>query len=210
MDLISLTLNRVLEFIKNPVCSRDKEMSLRDKGLMMFIILGLSFTINFVFVFLIGALEQFGLFSMEDHAINQMFDEFSPLIIMFLAIIIAPIFEELIFRAPITLFCKYKNVFRWVYYGLALAFGYVHITNYDMTTNVLLFSPILVAPQIILGLFLGLIRVQLGLLYAMIFHAVYNAILVIPGVTLLYFSESMPEKVESSTAVWTSYLYFYF
>jgi membrane protease YdiL (CAAX protease family) len=137
---------------------------------------------NFIFVMAIGTIEQVGLIDIEDHAVNQMFEDYSPMIIVLFAVILAPFFEELIFRAPLTLFCKYKKAFRWIFYAFALIFGYVHITNYELTTNVLLFSPILVGPQIILGLFLGVIRVKLGLIYAMFFHAFYNGILVIPSV----------------------------
>lgn len=182
MTDITSILQNIYEYIKNPTCQRDEELTLKEKGILLLIILGLSFVINFFFILLIGGLEQLGLFSMEDHAINKMFEELGPLLIIFFAVILAPVIEELIFRAPITLFCRYKKAFRWVFYGFALLFGYMHIANYELTTNVLLVSPILVGPQIILGLFLGLIRVKLGLLYSILFHAVYNAILVIPSV----------------------------
>jgi len=179
---ITTTLQNIYAYIKNPTCEQDEELTLKEKGVFLLIVLGLSFTINFLFVFLIGGLEQLGLFSMEEHAMSKMFEEFTPMLIVFAAVVMAPVLEELIFRAPITLFCKYKTNFRWIFYGFAIVFGYVHITNYELTTNVLLISPILVAPQIILGLFLGMVRVKFGLLYSILFHAVYNAILVIPGV----------------------------
>jgi len=152
MTDITSILQNIYAYIKNPTCQRDEELTLKEKGVLLLVILGLSFAINFFFILIIGGLEQLGLFSMENHAINKMFEDF------------------------------YKKAFRWIFYGFAILFGYVHISNYELTTNVLLISPILVAPQIILGLFLGLIRVRLGLIYAILFHAVYNAILVIPGV----------------------------
>ena len=182
MTDITSILQNIYAYIKNPTCHRDEDLSLKEKGVLMLVILGLSFAINFFFILLIGGLEQLGLFSMEEHAINKMFEELSPILIIIAAVLVAPLLEELIFRAPITLFCGYEKAFKWIFYGFAILFGYVHISNYELTTNVLLISPILVAPQIILGLFLGLIRVRLGLIYAILFHAVYNAILVIPGV----------------------------
>ncbi len=188
MTDITSILQNIYTYIKNPTCERHEDLTVKDKGTLLLIILGLAFVINFFFILLIGGLEQLGLFSMEDHAINKMFENLSPLIIIFTAVVVAPVIEELIFRAPITLFCGSGKTFRWIFYGFAILFGYVHITNYELTTNVLLISPVLVAPQIILGLLLGMIRVKLGLIYSIIFHAVYNAILVIPGV-LLYTPE---------------------
>ena len=102
------------------------------------------------------------------------------------AVIIAPLFEELVFRAPITLF---KNAdarwFKIVFYAFAVVFGFIHISNYEMNTTNLLLMPLLCAPQIIAGLFLGLIRVKVGLLYSMLFHALYNGVLIIP--VILYY-----------------------
>ena len=187
MDITSI-LKNIYAYIKNPTCDRNKDLTLKEKATLMIIILGLAFVINFFFILIIGGLEQLGLFSMEDHAINKMFEDLSPILIIVAAVVIAPILEELIFRAPITLFCDSGKSFKWIFYGFAIIFGYIHITNYDLTTNVLLISPILVAPQIILGLLLGLIRVKLGLIYSILFHAVYNAILIIPSV-LLYTPE---------------------
>lgn len=188
MEEIKATLKNIYTYIKAPTCERDEKLSLKEKGVFLLIVLGLSYALNILFIMLIAGLEQLGLFSMEDHAINKMFEDLSPMIILITAIVAAPVIEELIFRAPITLFCRYKRSFRWIFYGFALLFGYVHITNYELTTNVLLISPILVAPQIILGLLLGMIRVRLGLIYAILFHAVYNGLLVIPSV-LLYTPE---------------------
>jgi len=184
MTNIPSTLQHIFAYIKQPNCEQAKDLTAKEKGLLLLVILGLSFALNFVFILLISGLEQLGLFSMKDHAINKMFEDFPPIFIIISAVVVAPILEELIFRAPITLFCSSGKTFKWIFYGFAIVFGYMHIANYDLTTNVLLISPILVAPQIVLGLFLGLIRVRLGLLYSILFHAVYNAILVVPSVLL--------------------------
>ncbi|WP_435264277.1 CPBP family glutamic-type intramembrane protease [Tenacibaculum sp. nBUS_03] len=54
-------------------------------------------------------------------------------------------------------------------------FGLVHITNYTLTTNVILLTPFLIAPQTILGGYLGFIRVRFGLHWSILLHACYNA-----------------------------------
>lgn len=56
----------------------------------------------------------------------------------------------------------------------------MHISNFEMSTQVLLFSPLLVAPQISVGFLLGYIRVKFGLLWSMALHAIYNMVLVVP------------------------------
>jgi len=182
MEDIPVIIKKVFNYIKNPHCNFEETNTTKDIVKTLLTILGLSFILNFFFIIIIGSLEQLGLFSMDNHAVSKMFEDYSPIMVIFMAVVLAPVFEELIFRAPITLFCKYKSAFRWIFYGFALAFGYIHIFNYELNTTILLLSPILVAPQIILGFFLGYIRVRFGLLYAILFHAVYNAILTVPSV----------------------------
>jgi hypothetical protein len=47
-----------------------------------------------------------------------------------------------------------------------------------------LLSPLLVAPQLTVGVFLGFIRVRFGLNWAIALHAFYNLILVGPAILL--------------------------
>ena len=56
----------------------------------------------------------------------------------------------------------------------------MHISNFEMTKQVLLFSPLLVAPQISVGFLLGYIRVRFGLIWSMALHACYNMVLIVP------------------------------
>lgn len=58
-------------------------------------------------------------------------------------------------------------------------FGYLHITNYKITPNLLLFSPIILANYIIGGLIISFIRVRYGLMYAIAFHITYNSIFIV-------------------------------
>jgi uncharacterized protein len=68
----------------------------------------------------------------------------------------------------------------------AFFFGIVHLGNYrdfDFLSN-FHWVPFLVLIQFGLGLLLSFIRLHYGLLKAMLFHAVYNAVLVVPAVFL--------------------------
>lgn len=175
------TLNSILVYLKNPICSPLEDLPTTDKLKIVGKVLMLSIAVSFFLAIIIGVLSQAGVFDIDEHASNKLFEEYSPFVVIFLVTIAAPILEELIFRAPITLFRKNVKQFKYVFYAFALVFGFVHITNYELTPSVLLFSPILVSPQICLGLFLGYLRVRLGLIYSILLHMSFNAFLSVPS-----------------------------
>lgn len=174
----------IFSYLKKPTC-RALELSIPEKLKVVFKTLILALAISFLLSIIITILESFGVFSMDQHASTDLFKEYSPPVILFIVAFAAPVVEELIFRAPLTLFCRHQKYFRLAFYVFTLLFGYIHIFNFDITIKILIFSPILVAPQIILGGFLGFLRVRLGLVYAMILHALFNATLVVPSLFLL-------------------------
>ena len=118
-------------------------------------------------------------FDSENHAVIEMFNSYSAAMIFFLAVIIAPLLEELIFRAPLGLFKK-SEYFKHAFYISVLLFGLIHIGNFQDIEGYYWLIPILVAPQISAGIFLGFIRTKLGLLWSMLLHAVHNLILLGP------------------------------
>ena len=61
-------------------------------------------------------------------------ERYSKPMIFFMIVIIAPIFEEIFFRAPLTLFKKAKS-FKNAFYVFAIIFGFIHLTNYKISTN---------------------------------------------------------------------------
>ncbi len=72
--------------------------------------------------------------------------------------------------------------FKFFYYFSIISFGFLHITNFtfeEVNVWILLCSPLLVAPQCILGAIIGFIRVKFGFTYAIGFHASYNGVLVL-------------------------------
>lgn len=58
-------------------------------------------------------------------------------------------------------------------------FGYLHLFNYRISTNLMIFSPIFLANFIIGGFILGFIRIRYGFFYCILFHIVYNSIFII-------------------------------
>lgn len=71
----------------------------------------------------------------------------------------------------------WKNYFPLVYYGLALCFGLVHLSNFQnlRIAHYLLF-PLIVSNQIIMGLIFGYVRVTFknGFIYSILLHFLIN------------------------------------
>ena len=69
-------------------------------------------------------------------------------------------------------FIKYYMHF---FYFTAVVFGLLHISNFTgLTFMNFMWAPIIVIPQIIMGLFFGYIRVTYGFFYSTIFHSLVN------------------------------------
>jgi membrane protease YdiL (CAAX protease family) len=68
-----------------------------------------------------------------------------------------------------------SSKFKYIFYASALFFGLVHSSNFTGNVYVIAaFSLILGGPQIALGLILGYIRMNYGLIYSILFHMLVN------------------------------------
>ncbi len=170
------TVTELFAYIKNPVLGKDENTNFTYRLKKFFSIFIISLITSFFFTICIAIIEESGFISTENHAAESLLKELSAFHFFIFAVVIAPILEESIFRAPLTLF-KNKKAFKIAFYTLALLFGFIHITNYEITTNILLFSPILIAPQVFAGFYFGFIRVRFGLLWSIALHATYNGLL---------------------------------
>ncbi len=63
-----------------------------------------------------------------------------------------------------------------IFYTSLLTFGYIHLGNYELTAELLLFSPIIVLPKILGGLLYSYLRLSSGIILAICFHAFNNGI----------------------------------
>ncbi len=163
-------------FLKNPALERDADVGFFNKIVQFSLLLVACFMISFSLSIIIGIIYQSGLIENEYHAFDEL-KELTGYKVLLLAAVLARLIEETIFRAPLILF-KNPRALKIAFYSLAILFGYVHLFNYQVDTRILLFSPILVAPQMILGLIFGFVRIRLGFFWAVAMHAVYNGILV--------------------------------
>ncbi len=173
-------LKEVWAFVKNPVYREDSEVEFKYRfsffvRMLFFAILFSAFLGLFV-QFLEEALK----IETGEHPIIDQFLKHNALYIILVVVIIAPILEELVFRGPMIWFRKSKT-FKYVFYFLTLTFGAVHLGNYDST---IWFGLLLITPQISVGVFLGFLRVKLGLLWAMALHACYNLVFAGPIIVM--------------------------
>jgi len=102
------------------------------------------------------------------------------LIGIILSVILFFVFYSLFFfkRDKIELFISSK--FRYLFYASALFFGLIHAANFTGNIYVIIgFSLILGGPQIVLGLILGFIRMNYGLIYSILFHMMVNTALLL-------------------------------
>lgn len=76
-------------------------------------------------------------------------------------------------KRPEVLDTAVKTVFPYAFWGSCLAFGLMHLANYE-AGNMGLLLPLAVLPQFLIGVILGYVRMRFGLLCAMGFHGAYN------------------------------------
>lgn len=171
------TLDELIAYVKNPTNQQDPNTRFLYRLKKVGSILSICFASTFILTILLSFLEGLGLLETGKHAIEDILNTKNDLLFFVLAVIVAPLVEETIFRAPLTLFKSPKN-FRIAFYTSTFLFGYMHLFNYELTSNVLIFSPILVAPQLVIGWYLGFARIRFGLLWSIVLHGTYNGILV--------------------------------
>lgn len=199
------------QFVKKPIEERDQKQNNGYKLGQLCSILILDLAIMFVLILLISVVEEIGLIDADSHKVLD-FMQSKPLLGLFSAVIIAPIFEEFFFRtyivkrySPIRLIAFLSDTFgiyskekifptlesfwdryyTYMVYFSAVVFAFVHIFNYELSTNIWLLSPVLVAPQFVMGLILAYFRVRFGLFWSMCFHALHNLVLIGPAIFFL-------------------------
>lgn len=176
-------INNLFDFFKSPVYKIDKELNLKYKFIFLGQLLAIALFFSLSIALLMGIMEKTTELDLGKHAMDLLFDDYSPAIIFLVVVLLAPILEELFFRGPLYLFRR-SPYFGLIFYLFSIAFGFYHITNFEITPTVLYLSPLLVSPQLFIGLLLGYIRVRLGLEWAILLHACYNFVLIGPIILL--------------------------
>ncbi|KAB2813723.1 CPBP family intramembrane glutamic endopeptidase [Phaeocystidibacter luteus] len=86
---------------------------------------------------------------------------------------------------------------RW-FYGSAILFGAIHLGNFGLAAGALLF----ILPQVILGLTIGLVRVQRGFWFGVLFHALWNGTISMLLLVPYFDSEEKVEEGDAFYATW--------
>ncbi len=107
------------------------------------------------------------------HALEGLLESGSFIMVYVLAVFIAPILEELIFRYPLGFFKRFTGV---AFYLSTFLFAALHIFNFELEGTMWFYLPILVLPQFILGLYLGFVRLKSNVGGSILVHAYNNAI----------------------------------
>ena len=204
-DVIVMTFHALWRFIKKPVELSEDKASLQLKIGTCGALFLIQIPPLLVLMALVGGLEQLGLWDEDMHSLQKIFQEMEPVLIFFFAVIMAPLLEEVMFRLILRFRSNFlilwsihigvalhlgqkrsllkiarkvwDKFYGWIFYLMALAFGLMHIMNFEPSLNIYLLAPILVAPQILIGINLGYLRVRFGLIWSILFHAFYNGVL---------------------------------
>ncbi len=169
-------LRHVWRFILKPSYVPYSHLNLRLKWRIFLNVLGWNFAFGIGLAFFFNGIAFLLNIEIGDHKVEELFEKYSMPGILILMVLVAPIIEEILFRGPLVFF-KRSSYFPWIYYVSSLLFGLVHLGNFENAKDLLWLTPILVAPQIIMGFFLGYLRVRLGLRYAILMHMSHNGIL---------------------------------
>ena len=204
-DVIVMTFHALWRFIKKPVELSEDKASLQLKIGTCGALFLIQIPPLLVLMALVGGLEQLGLWDEDMHSLQKIFQEMEPVLIFFFAVIMAPLLEEVMFRLILRFRSNFLILWSihigvalhlgqkrsllktarkvWdkfygrVFYLMTMAFGLMHIMNFEPSLNIYLLEPILVAPQILIGINLGYLRVRFGLIWSILFHAFYNGVL---------------------------------
>ena len=204
-DVIVMTFHALWRFIKKPVELSEDKASLQLKIGTCGALFLIQIPPLLVLMALIGGLEQLGLWDEDMHSLQKIFQEMEPVLIFFFAVIMVPLLEEVMFRLILRFRSNFlilwsihigvalqlgqkrsllktarkvwDKFYDWVFYLMTMAFGLMHIMNFEPSLNIYLLAPILVAPQILIGINLGYLRVRFGLIWSILFHAFYNGVL---------------------------------
>lgn len=207
------TFENLLSFLKAPYRA-ETYSDIKISDFLFLLLITILIVVPYAFILEWAGMDQF------DNIMLELLEK-NKWLLAILAIFLAPLIEEPIFRLHLDL---KKSSIWWglglslfmisgVWYPVALIWGYliflyviiskglkpdlkfvvycssalfalVHMTNFTEFDYGKYFYlvPFLVAAQFVVGLVLSYIRLNHGMKWAIIFHGVYNAVLIIPAV----------------------------
>ncbi len=173
------TFRQLGQFLRNPLYEEDENHNFRYRLIILLKLVGWALLLSFVLFSVIMLTEHLFQLDFGQHASEELMNEYPTAVILLLIVIIAPFAEELFFRGPLVWF-RNKPIFKYIFFLSVILFGAIHLTNFSDVMKHLWVAPLLVSPQLSLGIFTGFIRVRFGLIWSIALHALYNLILSMP------------------------------
>lgn len=201
---LKIVFNDFIAFLKSPGEESTPDRSASSKLKHIALLYLIELPVILAFIAILSLLKHYKLFDIGKHMGDDLLFKFSYGAILFLAVIVAPLIEETLFRLPLRYHRNYvlrlivwcisitglvgkvklkqsvqrfwKTSFAWFFYGMAITFALIHMTNYANAKSLILLAPLLTITQLFGGLIMGYIRVKLGFMWGVTYHAAHNFI----------------------------------
>lgn len=211
MQAILYEIKKINRFIKHPVEFFSEQLTGKDK--VRVFLAALLYKVLFVSVILslLYVVDKYLL-------VLQMPLSDTKLWMIFLyAVIISPLFEEIIFRLPLRydkswVWRKIESLFRleprvlwtqnysYILYTSVFLFGIIHLTNYGNKEILFyLIAPLIVGSQLFGGLLLSYTRLKLGFWWGFAQHGIWNGSIIFLSLMLFHNKEVVNINQEEFT-----------
>lgn len=177
----------VYAFARQPRYKADPELDIFYRFGIFSQLLFWKLLISVAFGILISVLIHWRILQPGENKVPQLLEEASIWFLFLSIVLLVPLLEEVLFRGPLWFF-RNSRWFPLVFYFLTVSFGLVHLWNYSEFERQWWLAPVLVAPQLNAGVFLGFIRVRFGLGWSVALHAAYNLMLIGPFMLVRFFT----------------------
>ena len=203
--MIKAKIGDLFKFLRKP---NDQQIELNVKHKIFFLLILLVFEIIITIIIIFPTLDVIdNVLNIKVERINYS-DTFTNSLL--LLVIVIPLIEELIFRYILkyqgikTKFIslnKWKKIFPFLVYILAIGFGFAHLSNYLNESNLFfILSPFIILSQLFGGLIITFIRVRLNFFWGVLYHWIWNFVVVIAiPISENVFTETYIEKKSTYT-----------
>lgn len=114
----------------------------------------------------------------NEHASSELINFFitSKLVKVILTALVVFVLYLLVKRFRQSIDSFLDNFFGIPFYLTVAIFAFVHIYNFELPSHMWFYGPLMVMPQVVIGLLLGYVRVRNGICHSILVHAMNNSI----------------------------------
>ncbi|QNL47831.1 CPBP family intramembrane metalloprotease [Olivibacter sp. SDN3] len=201
MNLIPREIKKINAFIKQPAEYLQERLTAKDKVRIFLVAISYKALFTGMVLFIIYLVDRYLLVLRGPLLSMQLW------VILLYAVIIAPLFEELVFRLPLRydrnwLWRKIEGWFRlkprifwaknyrYILYTFVAVFGLIHLSNYSNEEFLFyLMAPLIVGSQLFGGLLLSYTRLKLGFWWGVAQHGCWNGMIIMLSLLLFHNKE---------------------